>query len=177
MDDLVLRVRSRATSPEGPTDCGGSLCPPVSAESVAKAEVAIGHKLPPLLARLYAEVGNGGFGPDYGLLGIDGGAGNERGHDALALYLAFREPDKSDPHWRWPANLLPLAHCGCAMFLCVDCSSPEGGIVWFEPNPHERGKPWDDSFIPVSCDLEQLMEAWVEGESWLDRFTPNEVRP
>jgi hypothetical protein len=178
MDDLVRRVRSRATSAE-PTDCGRATettYPPVGPTSIAKAENATGYRLPLLLVRLYSEVGNGGFGPDYGLLGIDGGAGNEGGHDALALYQGFRQADKRDPQWSWPANFLPLVHCGCAMYLCVDCASPDGRVVWFEPNPHTPGQSWDDSFIPLSCNLEQLMEAWVQGESWLDRFTPLKYR-
>lgn len=179
MDDLIRRVRSRAASAE-PTDSGWATeksYPPVGRKSITKAEKAIGYKLPPLLFRLYSEVGNGGFGPDYGLLGIDGGAGNEGGHDALAIYQGFRKPKKSDPYWCWPDNLLPLVHCGCAMHLCVDCAAPEGKIVWFEPNPHAFGQSWADSFIPLNCNLQQLMEAWLEGESWLDRFTPIEYRP
>ena len=171
---LISRIRSRATSAE-PTDSGRNgdkSYPPAGWKNIAKAEKAIGRRLPPLLVRLYSEVGNGGFGPDYGILGIDGGAGNEGGHDAVALYLSFRKPDKSDPYWWWPDNLLPLAHCGCAMYLCVDCDSPDGKIVWFEPNPHTPGQSWADSFVPLNCNLKQLMEAWVEGDSWLDRFTP-----
>jgi hypothetical protein len=176
MDDLIARVRARAKSAE-PTDSGlasEKSYLPVGRKSIAKAEKSIGYKLPRLLVRLYSEVGNGGFGPDYGLLGIDGGAGNEKGHDALALYEGFRKPDKRDPFWCWPYNLLPLVHCGCAMHLCVDCASREGKVVWFEPNPHESGQSWADSFIPLNCNLEQLMEAWVEGKSWLDTFTPIE---
>jgi hypothetical protein len=176
MDDLIRRIHSRATSAE-PTDSGWASeksYPPVGPRSIATIEKAIACKLPPLLVRLYCEVGNGGFGPDYGLLGIDGGAGNEGGNDALALYEGFRKPNKSDPHWSWPDHLLPLVHCGCGMFLCVDCASPEGRIVWFEPNPHVSGQSWADSFIPLNCNLQQLMEAWLEGESWIDSFTPSE---
>jgi len=176
MDDLIRRVRSRALSAE-PTESGWATdksYPPASQKSIAKAEKTIGFNLPPILVCLFCEVGNGGFGPDYGLLGIDGGAGNEDGHDALALYQSFRKPDKSDPFWCWPDNLLPLVHCGCAMFLCVDCATSEGKIVWFEPNPHTFGQSWADSLIPLNCNLEQLMEAWLEGESWFERFTPIE---
>ena len=174
MDDLIARINDRVASPDGPTDDGGREAPfpPVRAKSLTAVEAIVGHKLPPLLERLYSEVGNGGFGPDYGLLGIDGGAGNERGQDAISLYQTFRVPDERDPLWRWPPGLLPLVHCGCGMFLCVDCSSSDGKVVWFEPNPHESGQPWDDSFIPLTCDLGQLMTAWVDGESWYDRFIP-----
>jgi hypothetical protein len=179
MSDLVLQIRDRATSPAGPTEFGGphrTLNPPANPECIARAEAVIGHRLPPLLVRLYSEVGNGGFGPDYGLLGIGDGTGADGG-DGVAVYRVHRKPREYDPHWSWPAHLLPLVECGCAMNLCVDCSSPEGKIVWFEPNARLPGRPWDNTFIPLSCDLAELMEAWVRGESWIDHFTPLEYRP
>src|SRR3954464_14202084 len=40
-----------------------------SHDAVAEAEAALAHPLTPLLRRLYLEVGNGGFGPGYGVLG------------------------------------------------------------------------------------------------------------
>jgi len=42
---------------------------PASPEAVDEAEEAFGFPLPGLLRRLYAEVGNGGFGPGYGIPG------------------------------------------------------------------------------------------------------------
>jgi hypothetical protein len=42
-------------------------------QAIALAEVALRYSLPTLLRRLYLEVGNGGFGPGYGVLGLQGG--------------------------------------------------------------------------------------------------------
>jgi len=44
-----------------------------TAEAVNAAEQAVGFPFPCLLRRLWTEVGNGGFGPGYGLLGLEGG--------------------------------------------------------------------------------------------------------
>ncbi len=41
--------------------------PPVSLADLTDAETIIGFPLPTLLRRIYLEVGNGGFGPGYGL--------------------------------------------------------------------------------------------------------------
>jgi hypothetical protein len=172
--DLLAQIRKRASSPEGPTDealGGGKVWPPIHDEAVARVEAAMGYQLPPLLKRLYQEIGNGGFGPDYGLLGLVGGAKNELGEDALTLYLSLRKPNAKDRFWCWPENLLPAVKCGCGMYLCVDCTSNDGKIVWFEPNPHESAKSWADSFIPLNCNLEKLMQAWVRGQSWIDQFS------
>ena len=39
----------------------------------AQTERELGFKLPPLLRALYQQLGNGGFGPGYGLVGASGG--------------------------------------------------------------------------------------------------------
>jgi hypothetical protein len=47
-----------------------TIAPPATVAEVDAAEVALGFAIPPLLRRLYTEVGNGGFGPNYGLEGV-----------------------------------------------------------------------------------------------------------
>ncbi|WP_216858509.1 SMI1/KNR4 family protein [Actinomadura verrucosospora] len=46
--------------------------PRATSEQIKEAEAALGFPLPPLLSRLYREVGNGGFGPDCQLLPLTG---------------------------------------------------------------------------------------------------------
>ena len=47
------------------------LHPPVTPSGLDDAERRLGFRLPKLLGRLYLQVGNGGFGPDYGLLALN----------------------------------------------------------------------------------------------------------
>lgn len=47
--------------------------PPATEEQLRATEQALGFPLPPLLRALYAQVANGGFGPDYGITGARGG--------------------------------------------------------------------------------------------------------
>ncbi|MFD8702347.1 hypothetical protein ACFV1W_06965 [Kitasatospora sp. NPDC059648] len=54
-DALIERLRRRV---------GTAVPSPVTAERLAAAEASPGCPLPPLFARPYREVGNGGFGPD-----------------------------------------------------------------------------------------------------------------
>lgn len=58
-------------------------------EEVAKLEQSIGYQLPSALVKLYAKRGNGGFGPDYGLLGLGSGHLTDQGDTALSLYRTF----------------------------------------------------------------------------------------
>ncbi len=181
MDPIVRAVQARVSDPKRATDCvdavpsGISAC--VTSAQLAQAEAALGFTLPPLLKELYGFVGNGGFGPAYGLLGIPGGATNEDGYDCVRLYLGLRTPTEGDPHWSWPEKLLPVGHLGCGMYACVDCSSPDGVVVWFEPNPHVDGEPWDDAFVPLAPSLCAWLEAWLDGRelhenAWNAKFPP-----
>jgi hypothetical protein len=135
---------------------------PLSEEAVAAAEARLGFVLPPALRILYVRVANGGFGPAYGLLGLVGGALQEHRLDAVGVYERSRLAD-DDPHWRWPDKLLPVVHLGCGMFFAVDCSDERGMVVWFEPNPHEMGEPWDDAFISLGLPFDELLLRWAAG--------------
>ena len=121
-EQLLTRVadKARNTRPWGWT----SLPEPVDAATVARAEAALGFRLPPLLADLYLRIGDGGFGPEYGLLPLlDSPPAGEPA--AVTQYLANREHARKDPDWPWPEGVLPISHWGCAMYACVDCRGPE----------------------------------------------------
>jgi hypothetical protein len=49
------------------------------------------------------------------------------------------------------------------MFACADCSRPEGRMIWFEPNPHDFGTPWNDAFIPLAPSMEVWLRNWLDG--------------
>ena len=136
---------------------------PLSETALESAEQRFGCELPSLLRRIYCDVSNGGFGDSYGFLGLVGGPVNEDGLDAISLYESYKQPDPDDDHWEWPDGLLPLCHLGCAMYHCVDCTNTDSPIIWFEPNPHEQGESWDDSFFPFCDSLAKYLNAWLDG--------------
>lgn len=49
------------------------------------------------------------------------------------------------------------------MFACVDCTTEDASLVWFEPNPHSLGESWDDAFIPLNVSLEVWLRGWLQG--------------
>lgn len=173
---LIEQLKERATRGELTADSELADGPfqPLSEEQITAAEAELGFRLPATLRRVYREVANGGFGPSYGLLGLKGGLLNEDRCDAVGRYLGYREPCPDDEHWHWPEGLLPVGHLGCAMYLCVDCSQEDGPVIWFEPNPHEKGKPWDDSFIPLAASTETWLRAWLDGEDLFDKLVNEE---
>ena len=66
--------------------------PPATRRQIRETERKLGFPLPPLLRLLYERVGNGGFGPCYGIVGGVGGFPfqNQRGRHVAAVSLEYR---------------------------------------------------------------------------------------
>ncbi|WP_333738056.1 SMI1/KNR4 family protein [Streptomyces sp. IBSBF 2806] len=140
-----------------------SLPEPVDRITVAQAEAALGFPLPALLADLYLRIGDGGFGPEYGLLSLlDSTPSGEPA--AVSQYLANRASGRQDPDWPWPEGVLPISHWGCAMYACVDCRSPQASVLLFEPNPGDPDRAW---FVDAPS-LSEWLRAWLDGTGWYD---------
>ena len=121
---------------------------------VQEAERVIGLPFPPLLRRLYLEVGNGGFSPGYGLLGLS----YDSQYTGLSMYRRARE-DASGSWSSFPPSLFPLCDWGCAIYSFVDCSSPEGPMWGWDPNPDPDGV---EALYPQHLGLAGWLGRWIE---------------
>ncbi|MGW1779054.1 SMI1/KNR4 family protein [Streptomyces sp. NPDC002143] len=160
-EQLLARVAAKAatTRPWGRP----ALPEPVDEDTVARTEAALGFRLPPLLADLYLRIGDGGFGPEYGLLPLfDSTPAGEPA--AVTQYLVNRESGREDPDWPWPEGVLPISHWGCAMYACVDCHSPQATVLLFEPNPGDPDQAW---FVDAPS-LADWLHTWLDGTGWYD---------
>ena len=133
--------------------------PAPTQQEIAEAERVIGFRLPPALTEIYASRGNGGFGPDYGLLGINSGHVTDQGDTALSLYRLLNSPDSENPNWVWPKHLLPILHLGCAIHYCIDLVTPGNPVIQFDPNGLGPEDSWDESFTVAFPQL----EPWLGG--------------
>jgi len=158
-DDLITRVRARAADPERRVPA------PCPHEEVDRAEVELGFSFPPLLRRLLTEVGDGGFGPGYGIVGIAGW--DESGAHLVELYRDFRDDADGTPADGWPEGLLPLVHNGCGDYACVDVLSPGSPIVGADLG----GADVDDLLAHALVPVAPTLEAWLE--EWLAASTAN----
>lgn len=152
-DQLVGAIRQRVTT-------GGPRLPaPASPAAIVDAEQRTGQPLPRLLGRLYLEVGNGGFGPGYGILGVRGGHTDDLHHTAVDLFP-----------WQWAppappaatAVLLPICYWGCGIYSLVDCADPRAGMWGWDPNgvpPDDRGKALHDQAMTLA----EWLERWLQG--------------
>src|SRR5260370_11569184 len=104
---------------------------PVTGEDLAQAEAQLCFGLLSFLRRLYLEVGNGGFGPGYGLFPL---------HDhspslapltgsLVAAYLGIRSMSQKDTDEDladdgrntslWPQRALTICERGCHIYSCL----------------------------------------------------------
>ena len=136
--------------------------PPLSIADIEEAERRLGFPLPELLRELYTEIGDGGFGPSYGLLPLLTpveevklmNANLPRIESAIELYILFKKGDPGDPSWLWPDRLLPILDWGCAIRSCVDCSTLSLPIIRDEPYVRR---------ITESPSFERWLENWLNG--------------
>jgi hypothetical protein len=142
---------------EQPGDQPEPRLPPCDPADVDRVEGQLGVRLPPLLRRLYTEVGEGGFGPGDGLFGLEKLVEE---HTSYAVELA-----EGQELGTWPAGLLPLCQLDQTLTACVDCTTPEGAIVGFEFDDLDFDDPdtWDDAFSPRAPSLQAWLEAWLDG--------------
>ncbi|MGW1515175.1 SMI1/KNR4 family protein [Streptomyces sp. NPDC002287] len=142
LEQVTIRVRDSAR------EHGKPLPAPLADGETDRAARILGFAPPPLLAALYRRVGDGGFGPEYGLLPL---------REAMRAYEAGRACD-----WGWPEGVLPIADLGCAMYACVDCRSETAQVLLFEPNPGDPGLAWYHH-VPS---LEGWLRDWLDGAGW-----------
>ena len=173
MDDIIAAIRRRLETKL--TDLGDSWRPtliPSEPPDFASDERRVGFALPPLMKRLYTEIGNGGFGPGYGLIGLSNGVPDYDGLTAPALYEELRRSSTDEPNWSWPEGLLPVCDWGCAIKSCIDCLDPNFRMRLFDPNVHD-GEDWTDSFFVESPSFEAWMTAWASGgDLWNAMYGP-----
>jgi hypothetical protein len=117
------------------------------------------------------EVGNGGFGPFYGLLGLDGGATDDLGYNALDQWFHARQA-LAAPRRRKPPRdslLFPCFYHGCNEYVCLDCRNPDGPMWLFD----QGVKPV--AFEPMGFSFPEVMGRWARRP--LRSLTASETPP
>ncbi len=168
MDLLIQQLKRRTADPlrasdnavYGPPDF--RVRPPASSGQVRSAEQLLGFDFPPLLKVLYTEVGNGGYGPGYGVFKLPT-AEPEIG-DLVEQYWYMSGKDNPATDWRWPAKLLPLFSHGCGIYECLDCAQETGRMILYDPDYYTEGAPIEESLAQLAPSLEARLNAWLAGE-------------
>lgn len=162
MADLIERIKVRAEDQSTRTDHTEFSVPTIERklirEEMEHFESIAGVKLPEFLKLLYMEIGNGGFGPGYGLHELI--KTNDNAEDSsLDIYLIFSKDDQYDKIWSWPDSFVPVIDWGCAIRSCLDCDT--GELYIFDPNVEPENMI--EYFIPQAKSVEEAFEKWCDG--------------
>lgn len=163
--DLIHRLRERLPTDPFSRDITGNrfrASPPASPAAVARAQAALGFALPTTLRAIYLDVANGGFGPGYGVMGVEGGFTDDQKMTVVDRYRAFLAPDPSDPEWQWQATWLPFCHWGCNIHSVVDAVAPYP-VFYVDPDSKDIGAPMSSIVHRHKDTLDQWLDDWMNG--------------
>ena len=127
--------------------------PPVTERALANAEVQLGFPLPLLVRALYTQVANGGYGPGYGVIQLDGGP-----YTLVGSRKQMNEESADSPggQW-WPERLVEFVNWGCHYFSGIDCSRPSCPVFFYD-NDRMVG---DDVTLYIADHTVTLARAWA----------------
>lgn len=172
MEDLVPRLAERLRRRPKSKDVVGNVFrayPPAPEEAIASTERRLGFRLPPTLRTIYGEVANGGFGPGYGVMGVENGFPDDLGHTVADLYESYRQPDPEDPTWVWPERYLPICHWGCIVYSVVDCTRSPNPVYFADISAWETGEPMETILRLHRPSFEIWLGDWLDGKKlWGD---------
>ena len=153
-DELIQALMRRAEDPQTRTDYSDRSCPdlapPARVEVVLAAEAIFGFPLHPLHRRLLTEVGNGGFGPGDGLVGLPGGRLDDDGRSLVDLrHILWTDAQTAG----LPSPVVALCNWGDAVWSCMDEQS--GHVLTLD----------ESGLTDTGQDIFAWLVAWVSGAS------------
>jgi SMI1 / KNR4 family (SUKH-1) len=141
--------------------------PTASIEDLNGFENESGLKIPKDLRRVYLEVGNGRFGPGYGLSRIVPTRSDNDRWSMLDLYINFRdnglygEDNNSEYIIEWSNYLFPFCAAGCDLLGVVDVRDEKVGFLQYEMPANIKSV---ESIIEWRAEsVQDWFEAWMDG--------------
>lgn len=167
MDDVVNKISTRLRwNKNGKDIVGGTFraYPPATEQDVVTTEHRLNFALPDTLRKIYLQVANGGFGPGYGVMGVERGFTDDLGHTIADVFEAYRQSDPEDPTWEWPERFLPLCHWGCVIYSAVDCGQNAAPVYFVDVSMKEPDEPMKDIIIFHKPSIDIWLNDWLEGK-------------
>jgi hypothetical protein len=143
-EQLLTRILARASDADTVHDFAKPLRgharihPRATPEQITATQAILGFPLPQLLREILLKIGNGGFGPGYGLIGVDGGYSDFKGEHLAELAREIGALDR---------RINPICNWGCGIYSCLDCDKPEASVLIFNPEIHALA---DENLVSVS---------------------------
>jgi hypothetical protein len=184
MDRLIIRLQERIRwAPAIECQAFGGRCneageilgptrpnPPISQATLEAFEQEFGFRLPTFVRRLYTEVADGNYGPNWGInplrqpLDIDW---KEESLSVEGWYQQDRQEraiDRPPDYWPYvPEPSIRLCEVGCGIQICVDCTSDQGRVFMDDGTASQE---WKDCIIPVADSAEEWLAQWLDDKPW-----------
>jgi len=125
---------------------------PAAPEALCLVEDAMGAALPALFRRCFLELGNGGFGPGYGLLPAPAGTEPEPG---TLLHNCYHERGSLLVN----GSLLVICNWGCGILSLIDVSDRAGPMWTIDPNGPNNP---NDALFRKNHTFTRWLGSWVE---------------
>jgi len=166
-DDVLLeRLHALAWGADGASASPGRLpekpFPPLTPAEVEGAEHELGYRLPPLLRRVYTEIGDGGFGPEGGLASL---TPRRIPHWYIPDWPCATTIHVRRTEWAPPASWLFLTGGGCTMEWYVSLIAVDHPVLLWDADgwePH-RGQDPHDGLRCAAPSLRQWLWTWANG--------------
>ncbi|OPZ84197.1 MAG: SMI1 / KNR4 family protein [bacterium ADurb.Bin429] len=127
---------------------------PITDADLGDAESRMQVHLPRLFRRLYAEVGNGGFGPGYGLVTL--AKIIEEYQQQLSIYNAC---DEDAIELSWPEGLIYLGTEGCTYNFFLDCRDPRYRVIMFSDSHYQERL--EEGMLLLSTTFDDWIGHWA----------------
>lgn len=161
-EQLAQSIRTKATCESN----GRRIPPPINESNLRLIESELDFDLPPLMRLLYTQIGDGNYGPGYGLLPLlSANTDEEAGFTFLQLYNDWHSPESIDDDWCWDDWLVPLCDWGCGIYGCVDASEENGSVYRFNWASVKPGDAPEDYLDQTHESLTTWFEDWLSGGS------------
>jgi len=164
--NLINKIKTRIKDPklyiDAPEAFKYKLIPPVSNDELVDAEKSLGFQLPALLQNIYLHIGNGGFGPGFGLLALNKKGANNYHMNLVDWYLErknFSHPDYPN----WPKQFITICDWGDCIVSEMDWTSPQASIYRFNGDQY-GSKPFEEVMNCESPSLQKWLEDWVNND-------------
>lgn len=174
-DTLIERLKEQVRIGTSPSDEYNIVKqyanPPVTMADLIAAEAKLGFALPPLLKRIYTEIGNGGFGPGYGFYKlyverytyvestlVNDYLGLHQSHSEELDAIQGEKGTRDQPPVEYPEKVLEINEWGCNIYSYLDCSNREYRVLRKDHNYSLT------EHVLEAPSFHQWLEDWLNGE-------------
>ena len=162
-NSLIERLKERASDPKRFIDVPEAfphrIYPPVLPDELARAEQILGFHLPHLLQQVYLKVGNGGFGPGFGLFALNNNGAKHYHMNLVDWYfegLNFKHPD----YLAWPSEFLTICDWGDGITSALKWTDNNVPVFRVHGDRYEGG-PWEAKMTLEAASLHTWLEDWL----------------